>query len=76
MWKKKFLFRTEDEQFEAYCNPMHIRQAAAVALTQHGVRYMEIAEPTGETLMICTYYPANPNGGFVYLFPEENTNND
>lgn len=49
MWKTKFLFRTEDEQFEALVNPMHIREAAAVALTQHGVKFMEVADAkTGE----------------------------
>lgn len=56
----------------AWCNPMHIRQAAAVALSQNEAKFMEIAdEKTGETLMICVYRSANPNGGFMYLFPDD-----
>ncbi len=75
MFKQRYIFRSEDEEFEALCNPMHIRQAAAVALTQHGVKFMEVAEPNGETLMVCVHRPGNPNGGFMYLFPEETTTN-
>lgn len=77
MWKTKFLFRTEDEQFEALVNPMHIREAAAVALTQHGVKFMEVADAkTGETLMVCVHNEANPNGGFAFLFPEDKPKNE
>lgn len=76
MWKTKFLFRSEDEQFEAYVNPMHIRQAAAVALSQHGANFMEVADvKSGETLMVCVYREANPNGGFMYLFPDDEPKN-
>lgn len=77
MWKTKFIFRTEDEQFEALVNPMHIREAAAVALTQHGVKFMEVADAkTGETLMVCVYRETNPNGGFMFLFPEDKSENE
>lgn len=76
MWKTKFLFRTEDEQFEALVNPMHIREAAAVALTQHGVKFMEVAHAkTGKTLMVCVHRESNPNGGFMFLFPEDKSEN-
>lgn len=76
MFKKKYLFRTEDEQFEALCNPMHIREAAAVALTQHGVKFVEISEIGGPTIMVCVFNVHNPNGGFMYLFPEEKERED
>lgn len=75
MWKTKFIFRTEDEEFETLVNPMHIRQAAAIALTQHGVKFLEVADAqTGEPLMVCVYREANPNNGFMFLFPNTEDN--
>lgn len=72
MFKRKFIFRHENGEFEALCNPMHIRQAAAMALYQNEAKFMEIADKeTGTTLMVCVYRKANPNSGFMYLFPNQ-----
>lgn len=72
MWKKKFIFRSEKSEFEAYCNPMHIRQAAVVALSEHEAMFMEIADAeTNETLMVVVFRESNPGSGFKFLFPNE-----
>ncbi len=72
MFKAKYIFRHENGEFEAYCNPMHIRQAAAVAIYEHNAKFMEIADAkTGKTEMVAVYREANPNGGFMFLFPEK-----
>lgn len=77
MFKRKFIFRHENGEFEALCNPMHIRQAAAVALYQNESKFMEIADAkTGITEMICVYREANPNGGFMFLFPDDEPKNE
>jgi hypothetical protein len=71
MWQTKFLFRSEKCEKEMYCNPMHIRQAAACALAEQEAEFMEVADAnTGKTLMVAVYRTANPNG-FMFLFPED-----
>lgn len=70
--KHEYIFRHEKGEFKAWCNPMYIRQAAAVALCQNSSKFMEIADAkTGKTAMVCLYREANYNGGFVFLFPED-----
>lgn len=77
MFKKKFLFRHENGEFEALCNPAHIRQAAAVALYENNSKFMEVADvATRRTEMVCIYREANPNGGYIFLFPEEVSRNE
>lgn len=77
MFKNKFIFRHENGEFEALCNPMHIRQAAAIALAENQTKFMEVADPkTGRTEMVCVYREANPNGGFMFLFPEDKFENE
>lgn len=77
MFKKKFVFRHENGEFEAYCNPMFIRQAAAVALSENQAKFMEIADSkTGVTEMVCVYRSTNPNGGFMFLFPDDEPKNE
>lgn len=76
MFKTKYIFRHENGEFEALCNPMHIRHAAIIALSENNAKFLEVADAdTGETLMIAVYRSANPNGGFMFLFPN-NENND
>lgn len=77
MFKSKYLFRHENGEFEAYCNPMFIRQAAIVALSENHAKFMEVADcNTGITEMVCVYRSVNPNGGFMFLFPDEPKNED
>lgn len=76
MFKQKFIFRHENGEFEAYCNPTFIRQAAAVAISEHNAKFMEVADAkSGKTLMVAVHRSTNPNG-FVFLFPEDNNNKD
>jgi hypothetical protein len=71
MWKTKYKFRSEKGEFEAYCNPMHLRQAAACALAEKEAQFMEVADAkTGETLMIAVFREGNPKG-FMFLFPDD-----
>lgn len=71
MFKKKYIFRYEDGEFVAWCNPMHIRQAAAVAYAENAKSFLEVAEEsTGKTVMVVVYREKNPKG-FMYLFPED-----
>lgn len=74
MFKNKFIFRHENGEFEALCNPMHIRYAAAVALYENKSKFMEVADATtGRTEMVCVYREANPGTGFMFLFPDDET---
>lgn len=76
MFKTKYIFRHENGELEVLCNPMHIRYAAIVTLSENNAKFLEVADAkTGETLMIAVYRSANPNGGFMFLFPD-NVNND
>lgn len=71
MFKQEFIFRHENGEFKAWVNPIHLRQAAAVALAETEAQFMEIADKdTGETLMVCVHRQGNPNG-FKFLFPED-----
>lgn len=70
MFKKKYIFRHENGEFVALCNPMHIR-AAAVAIADNSAKFMEIADAeTGRTEMVAIYRESNPDG-FTFLFPED-----
>lgn len=72
MFKHKYIFRHENGEFEALCNPMHIRQAAAIALAQNEAKFMEVADAnTGRTEMVVVYRETNPKDGFMFLFPED-----
>lgn len=72
MFKQDYIFRHENGEFVARCNPMHLRAAASVAIAENSAKFMEVADnKTGETLMVCVYREANPNGGFMFLFPED-----
>lgn len=70
MFKNKFLFRTEDEEFEALANPMHIQQVSAIVAMQHGVRMVEVADPeTRKPFMVCVRDNTS-KCNFTYLYPE------
>lgn len=72
MFKRKYIFRHENGEFEAWCNPMYIRAAAAVALAENAAKFMEVADSnTGETLMVAVYRPGNQPDGFKFLFPDD-----
>lgn len=71
MFKTEYIFRHENGEFKSLCNPMHIRHAAIVVLAENNAKFLEVADAkTGETLMIAVYRSANPNGGFMFLFPD------
>lgn len=71
MFKIEYTFRHENGEFKAYCNPMFIRQAAMVALAENKAKFLEVADKQGKTLMVAVYRETNPDGGFMFLFPEE-----
>lgn len=72
MFKKEYIFRHENGEFVALCNPMFIRQAAAMTLAENSAKFVEVADKkTGETLMVVVYRPGNKPHGFKFLFPED-----
>lgn len=75
MWKQKFYCRTEDETFSFSANPMHVREAAAIILVQHGVKFAEISDMQNNVLMIVSYNPdREPDQAFTFAFPETQDN--
>lgn len=72
MFKRKYIFRHENGEFEAYCNPMYIRQAAAVASAECNAKFMEVVDiKTGMPLLVCVHRTPSVDDGFVFLFPED-----
>lgn len=71
MFKSEFIFRSENQEFTALCNPEHLQAAAATALTQANAKFMEVVDKaTGHTVLVCIHRQE-----FIFLYPVTSTKN-
>jgi hypothetical protein len=71
-WKSEFKFLCPGYEVKAYVNPMHLRQAAAVIMSEQQANFIEVSHTDGTLVMLGSWREdRKDNGGFVFLFPDE-----
>lgn len=66
MEKYEYIFRSEDQEFTAWCNPEHLESAAACALHKLGVKFLEVVHKASNETELITIF----RGKFIFLYPK------
>ncbi len=66
MDKYEYIFRSEDKEFTAWCNPEHLESASACALNKLGAKFLEVVHKASNEIELITIY----RDKFIFFYPK------